>query len=63
MLKPKKYNELHLKELINSGITLSKAETKLIEEYLWSTQTVVSPYQLNSAKGRLAVGLAPSFSK
>jgi hypothetical protein len=48
-------------ELITSGVTLNKAETELVERYIWSTQTTVTPYQLNSVKGRVAVGLSPSL--
>jgi hypothetical protein len=51
-----------IKELITSGLTLTKSETELVERYIWSTQTPVSQYQLNSVKGRVAVGLPPSLS-
>ena len=52
-----------LHELINSGITLTDKETEEVERLLWSSQTTMTSYQLNSARGRVAVGLTPSFPK
>jgi hypothetical protein len=53
----------HLYELINSGITLTDKEAALVEDFLFSIQSPVSSYQLNSVKGRLAVGLPSSLQK
>jgi hypothetical protein len=47
--------------LITSGKTLTAKETEEVERLLWSSQTSMTPYQLNSAIGRAAVGLPPSF--
>lgn len=51
----------HLHELINSGITLTDKEAAAVEEYLFSIQQPMTRYQLNSAVGRVACGLNPSF--
>ena len=53
----------HLHELITSGITLTDKEAAAVEEYLFSIQQPMTSYQLNSARGRVAVGLTPSFPK
>ena len=48
-------------ELINSGITLNAQETEEVERLLWSRQISMTPYQLNSARVRAALGMSPSF--
>jgi hypothetical protein len=48
---------VHLMELINSGITLTDKEAEQVEEYLFSIQSSVSSYQLNSARGRASLKL------
>ena len=51
----------NLNELINSGITLTNKEAQLVEEYIFSIQEKVSPYQLNSSRGRAVIGLGSPF--
>jgi hypothetical protein len=51
----------NLNELINSGITLTDKEAQLVEEYIFSIQEKVSPYQLNSSRGRAVIGLGSPF--
>jgi hypothetical protein len=46
-----------LYQYINSGITLTDKEAQVVEDYIHSQQTTLTPYQLNSVKGRLALGL------
>ncbi len=46
-----KKEKQYLNELINSGVTLSKKEIKLIEENIFENSETITPYQLNSGKG------------
>ena len=50
-LKLSKSQKQHLYQLINSGITLTDKEALIVEDFLLSCQSQVTPYQLNSAKG------------
>jgi hypothetical protein len=58
MKHPKNVNEL-----INSGITLTDTEAKRVEAYLYSIQSPMSRYQMDSAVGRVVAGLPRSFPK
>ena len=48
-------NKTYIDELINSGVSLSKNEAQMVEEYLLSKQQPVNPSHLNHYKSVAAV--------
>ena len=45
----------YINQLINSGITLNKKETALVEEYIFSNSKPVNPKHLNHYKCLVAI--------